>query len=215
MNAWRQHATPLPRIARFALLSLIVHAALLLAWQHPELFAGQRDSILSVMLTDAAQTPAPALVSAIPRPAQRQQEPRLIQPVHTNAVSGIHQSEANAVVSETASETASGADGPGISLESARVHLQARLLTDLARHFNYPDMARRRGWEGTVLLGLRVESNGHLEKIRIEHSSGYAVLDNSALNSLNRLGQLAEASAWLNGRGLDMQLPVIYRLIEN
>lgn len=96
-----------------------------------------------------------------------------------------------------------------------RNQLLGQLQTGLSRYLVYPPLARSRGWEGTVLLGLRVESDGHLDKIRIERSSGYAVLDHSALNSLNRLGQLAEVSAWLNGRGMDMQLPVIYRLIEN
>ncbi len=96
-----------------------------------------------------------------------------------------------------------------------RNQLLGQLQTSLSRYLVYPPLARSRGWEGTVLLGLRVESDGHLDKIRIERSSGYAVLDHSALNSLIRLGQLAEVSAWLNGRGMDMQLPVIYRLIEN
>jgi hypothetical protein len=62
---------------------------------------------------------------------------------------------------------------------------------------------------------MRVESDGHLHQLRIDHSSGYTVLDHSALNSLNRVGRLAEATAWLEGRELDMQLPVIYRLIDN
>lgn len=65
-------------------------------------------------------------------------------------------------------------------------------------------------WEGTVLLGLRVESDGHLDRIHVERSSGYAVLDHSALNSLIRLGHLAEASTWLDGHGMDMQLPIIF-----
>jgi protein TonB len=66
-----------------------------------------------------------------------------------------------------------------------------------------------------VLLGLRVEPDGQLDKIRLERSSGYAVLDNSALNSLKRIDKLVEARAWLEGHSVDMQLPVIYRLIEN
>lgn len=96
-----------------------------------------------------------------------------------------------------------------------RNQLLGQLQTGLSRYLVYPPLARSRGWEGTVLLELRVESDGHLDKIRVERSSGYAVLDHSALNSLNRLGRLAEASAWLDGRSVDMQLPVIYRLIEN
>jgi TonB family protein len=93
--------------------------------------------------------------------------------------------------------------------------LLGELQTRLSRYLVYPPVARRRGWEGTVLLGMRVESDGHLHQLRIDRSSGYTVLDHSALNSLNRMGRLAEATTWLKGREMDMQLPVIYRLIDN
>jgi len=99
--------------------------------------------------------------------------------------------------------------------DALRNQLLGELQTRLARYLTYPPLARERGWQGTVLLGLHVESNGRLGNVRLERSSGYAVLDRSALNSLNRLGYLSEAVAWLNGRSVDMQLPVIYRLVEN
>lgn len=101
------------------------------------------------------------------------------------------------------------------SADALRNQLLGELQTRLARYLTYPPLARERGWQGTVLLGLHVESNGRLGDVRLERSSGYAVLDRSALNSLNRLGYLSEAVAWLNGRSVDMQLPVIYRLVEN
>ncbi|MHB8697840.1 MAG: energy transducer TonB [Sulfuricaulis sp.] len=103
-----------------------------------------------------------------------------------------------------------------IATEAVRQNqLLGELQTDLSRFLVYPPLARRRGWEGTVLLGLRVGADGQFDRIQIEHSSGYPVLDHSALNSLIRLGHLAEASAWLNGQDVNMQLPVIYRLIDN
>lgn len=101
------------------------------------------------------------------------------------------------------------------SREFARNHLQGLLQTRLSDYLVYPPLARSRGWEGTVLMGLRVEPDGHLDKIHVARSSGYAVLDNSALHSLHRLGNLVEASAWLEDRGIDVQLPVIYQLIDN
>jgi periplasmic protein TonB len=100
------------------------------------------------------------------------------------------------------------------SRELARNHLQGLLQTRLSDYLVYPPLARSRGWEGTVLMGLRVEPDGHLDKIHVARSSGYAVLDNSALHSLHRLGNLVEASAWLEDRGIDVQLPVIYQLID-
>ena len=96
-----------------------------------------------------------------------------------------------------------------------RNQLLGELQTRLAHYLTYPPLARERGWQGTVWLGLHVESNGRLGNVRLERSSGYAVLDRSALNSLSRLGYLTEAVAWLNGRSFDMQLPVIYQLVEN
>lgn len=216
MSVRRQRTLPLPLFARFALLSLAAHASLLIAWQRPALLAGQHDSILSVTLTGATQPPAPALVSAMSRPERHHLSGSPpTQYAQTNATLGVRHTEADSAASDAVDQPESAADGLGISHESARAHLQARLLTELARQFNYPDMARHRGWEGTVLLGLSVESDGRLDKIHVARSSGYAVLDRSALNSLNRLGRLVEASAWLDGRGMDMQLPVIYRLIEN
>jgi len=105
--------------------------------------------------------------------------------------------------------------GEEVGRNLVHAQIRARLRTDLARYFDYPYVARLRGWEGTVLLGLRVEADGRLDRITIERSSGYALLDHSALNSLARLGRLAEASQWLDGRDMDMQLPVIYRLLDN
>ena len=47
----------------------------------------------------------------------------------------------------------------------------------------YPRMARRRGYEGTVLLEVLVDSAGKVEDLRVLKSSGYKVLDRSAIKS--------------------------------
>lgn len=94
----------------------------------------------------------------------------------------------------------------------AKAQIKARLNTDLARYFDYPHVARLRGWEGTVLLAFNVEANGRLEDIHIARSSGYAVLDDSALSALRKVERLVETTAWLQPRELTMQIPVIYRL---
>ncbi len=50
----------------------------------------------------------------------------------------------------------------------------------------YPILARRRGWQGTVQLTVRVLENGHVDNIAIEKSSGYPILDKAALNAVSR-----------------------------
>ena len=55
-------------------------------------------------------------------------------------------------------------------------------------NLNYPDEARRRGLEGTVVINIGVRRNGSVERADIVQSSGVALLDDAAL----RIARLAE-----------------------
>jgi TonB family protein len=48
----------------------------------------------------------------------------------------------------------------------------------------YPEVARRRGYEGTVRLKVEVLASGEVGRIWIEESSGYEALDRSALKTV-------------------------------
>ena len=48
----------------------------------------------------------------------------------------------------------------------------------------YPSAARQRGYEGNVLLAAEVRSDGHIGSVRVKRSSGYASLDNSAVEAV-------------------------------
>jgi len=50
----------------------------------------------------------------------------------------------------------------------------------------YPTIARRRGWEGKVLLRIQVGADGLPGKIEVAESSGREVLDQSALRTVKR-----------------------------
>jgi protein TonB len=50
----------------------------------------------------------------------------------------------------------------------------------------YPGTARRRGWEGEVLLLVEVSAKGEVRKITVRSSSGYRILDRAALNAVYR-----------------------------
>lgn len=47
----------------------------------------------------------------------------------------------------------------------------------------YPPLARRRGWEGTVLVGVRVTTDGRAGEVWVKQSSGHTVLDEAAVNA--------------------------------
>ncbi|MFF7710893.1 TonB family protein [Pseudomonas sp. NPDC007930] len=50
----------------------------------------------------------------------------------------------------------------------------------------YPPLAQRRGWEGTVLLRVRVLANGSPGEIQVQQSAGREQLDQAALAAVRR-----------------------------
>lgn len=96
--------------------------------------------------------------------------------------------------------------------ELARARVRGRLETDLSRYFSYPAIARKQGWQGHVNVEFTVQPDGQLTDVRVTRSSGYHVLDQSALAALRKVGHLTEAPRWLNGQSIKVELPVIYRL---
>jgi periplasmic protein TonB len=48
----------------------------------------------------------------------------------------------------------------------------------------YPEVARRRGWEGTVVIHLMLDEDGLPHGLRIQSSSGFDELDRAALASV-------------------------------
>lgn len=98
-------------------------------------------------------------------------------------------------------------------IPAAAREIQASLGERFARSFHYPRLAQRKGWQGRVTLGLRVEADGQFSHIHLLQTSGHALLDSDALSTLRRIARLPEARAWLQGNHHDMVLPVEYRLL--
>jgi len=63
--------------------------------------------------------------------------------------------------------------------------MSARPLVDINPAPEYPRLARERGLEGIVRLEVQVEQDGHPGEVRIEESSGHALLDDSALKAVS------------------------------
>ena len=50
----------------------------------------------------------------------------------------------------------------------------------------YPEIATSRGWEGTVLLRVKVTADGRSEEVAVHQSSGHKVLDKSAIIAVQK-----------------------------
>ncbi len=53
-------------------------------------------------------------------------------------------------------------------------------------HPRYPRIAKKSGWEGTVLVRVTVEKNGRASQVDVSRSSGHKVLDDAALKAIKR-----------------------------
>ncbi len=86
----------------------------------------------------------------------------------------------------------------------------------LARHNgppSYPLIARRHGWEGTVLLDVEVRADGRVASVTVAESSGYVILDRAAVDAV-RAWRFEPAQRL--GEPVDdlVRLPVRFQLVS-
>lgn len=117
----------------------------------------------------------------------------------------------------SSAETAPDGAPPGATGAENRplsngVHVDA-VVADLYRrlqdHLVYPMAARRRSFEGTVTVTIEVQADGTLGSHEVAGSSGYAVLDRAALESLQRVFPIVHSA----GRPLLITVRIQYSLI--
>lgn len=194
----------------FLLLSLAAHVALLASWRDDRARAPTDDGLPT--LGDGSLTVALYGHPPAPRRAAARAASDIAPAPPMSARIGRTSAAAQLTADVAAAREAAGTQAETSS--AARNHLLGQVRREFARYFYYPAIARERGWEGRVVVGFSLQADGHLEKIYIARSSGYHVLDESARDTLGKVGAIAEGRQWLKGRGFDLQLPVIYRLLD-
>ena len=78
----------------------------------------------------------------------------------------------------------------------------------------YPAVAIRRGYEGSVVLNVRVLPNGEPEEVTIFKSSGYKVLDKAALKAVKRW-KFVPAQRGFKAVSSSVKVPIEFRLEED
>lgn len=188
------------RMWRFVLLSMLVHALFVTLWRSPgtiPLRLAAPD--LAVALSEIAVQPG-TQAKTLPSVA------RVPHPLSENVSEHVHDISDSRTQDHDMEERGE---------DHRRNHLQSLLRAAFEAEFVYPSLARRQGWQGRVQIGLRVEADGRFSELQVLQSSGYASLDHDALQTLQRIGQLAQARSFLDGRSMRVELPVIYRLLES
>jgi periplasmic protein TonB len=205
-------------VKRFILLSLLLHALLLAGWSG--LWTQQQPVISLRTLSLQLQTPRPPMTAdnqpVVPdqqhtaRVRHETQQRKPATPAGTTIASTDSIEKQNTVT--PASEPAQS-DRQARDTGTALSNVRAAVYSALQATFVYPRRARLRGWQGTVVIALRVLPDGAVTDVQVSNSSGIGVLDDAAMRSISAL-HIPEAVAWMNGRALAMQIPVEYRLTD-
>ncbi|MEX0806457.1 MAG: energy transducer TonB [Candidatus Binatia bacterium] len=77
----------------------------------------------------------------------------------------------------------------------------------------YPERAKREGWEGTVLLQVRIDSYGTPDNVDINRSSGFVILDQAARESVKKW-RFHPAHAGDRQIPSTVQIPIVFRLVD-
>ncbi len=159
----------------------------------------------------ARAEPAPVQTVAAPAPQATRPAPA---PTPAADETSAATEQPSAPSGDTATVTAAAAEATGPTPE-ARQAVRAQLEQELARHFHYPLLARRLGWEGEVRLGLHIDPQGRVSAAHIINGSGHELLDRAALEAIGKVVRLAGVAGWLAGHDLQLELPIIYQLRES
>ena len=81
----------------------------------------------------------------------------------------------------------------------------------LLAHRTYPEMARQLGRQGTVVVEITVDPDGHVQDVKLIHGSGSDSLDRAA-QALVRNAQLPPFPPDMKLPRQSLTLPIRYRL---
>ncbi len=224
-----ENPTPDRRIGRrlfgFVLVSMLLHTVVLFSQRSTMELESAAGTTMRITLGEIKKITTTPTQQPAPRPLQRQGhkggEPRLNRPAPASMVEGKTTSseppaaepapEANPLTLQESGTTTRGSAAEAAATaitQEQHITLSHLLKLALAKQFHYPMLARKRGWQGEVLLAFTLDTSGTITDARIARGSGYSALDRAALNSLARVSGLGIP---LSGQ-LRFELPVIYSL---
>ena len=97
------------------------------------------------------------------------------------------------------------------SSSTPKIKIISLLREKIQQYFYYPKLAKRRNWQGDVQLAFDVNNYGSIKNITVKESSGYEILDNAAMNALNKVHTIPDLEIKSNFYS-DLKLTVKYRL---
>jgi protein TonB len=97
-------------------------------------------------------------------------------------------------------------------INAARNQYGGTLGRAIAKHKSYPKIAQMRGWQGDVILDLKLDGSGNVLSANVKESSGHEALDNQALEMARKAAPFPAPPEALRGRSFNITVPVSFKL---
>jgi len=99
--------------------------------------------------------------------------------------------------------------------DNAKSAYRSQLGRAFDKYKSYPRVAQRRGQQGTVIVTIKIDSNGNVVSAVVSKSSGYSSLDKDALKAVKKASPLPRPPSALNGVSFTITVPRVYKLKTN
>jgi protein TonB len=138
------------------------------------------------------------------------------EPVQTETANDDVPDESQSHVAQAGGrhEPAAGppSDGTGSGSRDPRArYIKAHyqyIKNDIQNKIIYPLIARKKGWQGTVVVSFVVSEDGMVKNVQIKESSGFSLLDQCAVNTIKKAAPFPPPPA-----RAELIVPINYNLV--
>ena len=97
-------------------------------------------------------------------------------------------------------------------LNAARGQYADMLRREVAKDKKYPSIAATRGYQGDVVLDVKLDSNGNVLSATLRSSSTYESLDKEAVAKIYRISPFPLPPEALRGNNFNVTVPISFKL---
>lgn len=109
-------------------------------------------------------------------------------------------------------ENKSGANSLYDEPDSEMLVIYDYIKRKIQENKKYPPQAKKEHIEGVVELQFAIDKNGFLKNVNIINSSGYKILDDEAISTINRSAPYPSIVGKVNSDRLDLQVKLIFKI---
>jgi len=88
----------------------------------------------------------------------------------------------------------------------------AKLTKSISKQKRYPRIAQMRGWQGEIIIDLKIDGHGNLINAKIKQGSGFKILDTEGMNMVKRASPFPKPPKALESEIFNVIVPISFKL---